>query len=70
GSVAGRSKSRTHPPSDVDILFAVATVLCLALPREVLARPLIRDRLARHPGGPPPALPGPDRPQLLNLLAG
>ena len=46
------------------------TVTCLALPGEVLARPGMAERLAAHAGEPPPGTPGPDRRQLLDLLAG
>ncbi|SET19126.1 NAD(P)/FAD-dependent oxidoreductase [Geodermatophilus poikilotrophus] len=46
------------------------TVTCLALPGDVLARPGMAERLAAHAGEPPPGTPGPDRRQLLDLLAG
>ncbi|MGR6965445.1 NAD(P)/FAD-dependent oxidoreductase [Geodermatophilus sp. URMC 61] len=46
------------------------TVTCLALPEEVLARPGMAELVAAHAGEPPPVPPGPDRAQLLELLAG
>ena len=48
----------------------LATVLCLALPRDVLARPDISDTLERIGDKTPPPFPGPDRPRLLQLLSG
>jgi hypothetical protein len=45
------------------------TVLCLALPRDVLARPGMSERLDRHGDVIPPAVPGPGRLELLDLLA-
>ena len=47
-----------------------ATVMCLALPQDVLARPDISDTIERIGDKTPPPLPGPDRPRLLHLLAG
>ena len=48
----------------------LATIMCLALPQEVLDRPDISDaiELTGHKTPPPP--PGPDRQRLLQLLAG
>src|SRR5579862_1216210 len=46
----------------------LATVFCLALPRDVLARPDIQDTLDRIGDKTPPPFPGPDRPRLLQLL--
>lgn len=46
------------------------TVLCLALPQEVLQRPGIRDRIDSLANGAPMRIPGPDRNQLLRLLSG
>jgi flavin-dependent dehydrogenase len=54
--------------TDADVFRAlVETVVCLGAPGEVLARPAIRDRLARAASAPPrsPAL---GRPELLKLL--
>ena len=48
----------------------VATVLCLALPQDVLTRPDIRDTVERIGDKTPPPFPGPDRHHLLQLLAG
>ena len=45
------------------------TVLCLALPQQVLQRPGMRDKLDELGRQAPPPIPGPDRPQLLQLLA-
>ena len=45
------------------------TAMCPALPQEVIQRPGIKDTIERlGPKTPPPA-PGPDRPQLLQLLS-
>jgi hypothetical protein len=46
----------------------LATVFCLAWPRDVLARPDIQDTLDRIGDKAPPPFPGPDRPRLLQLL--
>jgi len=55
---------------DADVFRGLLeTVLCLALPQEVLARPGIRDRIERFGNAATPAPPGPDRSQLLSLLA-
>jgi hypothetical protein len=44
---------------------------CLALPTEVFARPGLAERVTRVDGEHPPApAPGPDREQLLRLVAG
>ncbi len=48
----------------------LATMMCLALPQDVLARPDISDTLERIGDKTPPPFPGPDRPRLLQLLAG
>ena len=48
----------------------LATVLCLALPQDVLTRPDIRDTVERIGDKTPPPFPGPDRQRLLQLLAG
>jgi 2-polyprenyl-6-methoxyphenol hydroxylase-like FAD-dependent oxidoreductase len=58
--------------TDADAYRAVIeTVLCLALPHEVVTRPAVAAAIGRLPDtlGPPPAPPGPDRAQLLGLLA-
>lgn len=56
---------------DADVFRALLeTLLCTALPEEVLARPGMRDRIERlgqEPAAPPP---GPDRARLLQLIAG
>ena len=46
------------------------TVLCLALPQQVMARPGIQDKLDGLGLQGPLAIPGPDREQLLQLLDG
>jgi hypothetical protein len=48
----------------------LATVMCLALPQDVLTRPDIQDTMERIGGKTPPPFPGPDRGRLLQLLAG
>ena len=47
----------------------VETIQCTALPQEVLARPVIAQRMAQLGDDPLPPPPGPDRQQLLRLLA-
>ena len=55
---------------DADALRAfLATVMCLRLPEDVLARTDIMDAIKRFGGAPPQPSPGPDRPRLLQLLA-
>ena len=48
----------------------LATVMCLALPQDVLTRPDIKDTVERFGDKTPPPFPGPDRPRLLRLLSG
>ncbi|MGY1593959.1 FAD-dependent oxidoreductase [Geodermatophilus sp. SYSU D00708] len=56
---------------DADVFRAlVETVTCLARPAEVLARPGMRERIEAAADGAPPPTSGPDRRQLLDLLAG
>jgi hypothetical protein len=45
------------------------TIQCVALPQEVLARPAVARAVAAADDGPLPPFPGPDRAQLLRLLA-
>lgn len=47
----------------------VETILCLALPEEVAARPGLQDKIDKLGAGEPQQLPGPDRAALLRLLA-
>ena len=49
----------------------IEMVVCTALPQEVVARPAVAAAMARLPEtlAPPPQMPGPDRGQLLGLLA-
>jgi hypothetical protein len=44
-------------------------VLCLALPQEVLERPIIKDKVDKVEAGAPMRMPGPDQDQLLRLLS-
>jgi 2-polyprenyl-6-methoxyphenol hydroxylase-like FAD-dependent oxidoreductase len=48
----------------------VESLVCLATPETVLTRPGMRDRIAELGDGDPFQLPGPDREQLLKLVAG
>jgi flavin-dependent dehydrogenase len=48
----------------------LATVMCLALPQDILTRPDIKDTLERIGDKTPPPFPGPDRQRLLQLLSG
>jgi 2-polyprenyl-6-methoxyphenol hydroxylase-like FAD-dependent oxidoreductase len=47
----------------------VETLTCLAFPQEVFARPGFQERVAPFVGQSPPPAPGPDREELLALLA-
>ena len=71
-SPAGSPMSRLAiaAPYDADVFRAfLETVMCLALPQEVMQRPGIKDTIERlGPKAPPPA-PGPARQQLLQLLS-
>jgi 2-polyprenyl-6-methoxyphenol hydroxylase-like FAD-dependent oxidoreductase len=54
---------------DADVFRALMeTVLCLALPEEVIERPGIRAQIKQSGRHSPPPAPGPDRAQLLHLL--
>jgi flavin-dependent dehydrogenase len=56
---------------DIDVFRAfLETRGCLALPAEVLARPGLGEKVEQLGGSEPPRVPGPDRAQLLQLLAG
>lgn len=60
----------TAARTDADVFRAlIETVQCTALPHEVLARPAIAERVARLGDGPLPPWPGPNREELLRLLA-
>jgi flavin-dependent dehydrogenase len=48
----------------------LATIMCLALPHDVLTRPDITDTVERIGDKTPPPFPGPDRQRLLQMLAG
>ncbi len=55
---------------DADVFRGlVETVLCLALPQEVLERPGIKGKIDELGKGAPMRIPGPDRDQLLRLLS-
>jgi hypothetical protein len=78
------AEEREPPPRDPEFSrFAAAAMhdpvlfrglleigLSLALPREVLARPGMSERIERLGSVQPVLLPGPDRARLLELLAG
>jgi hypothetical protein len=54
---------------DADVFRALVEMnLCLATPEEVLARPLIKERMTALGSADPLVLPGPDRRQLVDLL--
>jgi 2-polyprenyl-6-methoxyphenol hydroxylase-like FAD-dependent oxidoreductase len=57
---------------DAELFRAMLEIIgCLALPAEVFSRPGLAERAVRIAGDhPPPAPPGPDRDQLLQLVAG
>jgi 2-polyprenyl-6-methoxyphenol hydroxylase-like FAD-dependent oxidoreductase len=66
----GTRRFLTAAGYDADVLRGLfETILCTALPQEVLARPQIQQRIAEVGDNPAPPLPGPDRRQLLDLLA-
>jgi 2-polyprenyl-6-methoxyphenol hydroxylase-like FAD-dependent oxidoreductase len=66
-----RTALSTAAAHDADAYRALLEVItCMAQPQEVLERPGMAERLAAHAGEPPPVTPGPDRAQLLQLLAG
>jgi 2-polyprenyl-6-methoxyphenol hydroxylase-like FAD-dependent oxidoreductase len=55
---------------DADLFRAlIETVVCLALPQEVLARPGIRDKIENLSTAEPLVIPGPSRDRLLQLLS-
>jgi flavin-dependent dehydrogenase len=56
---------------DGEVFRALIEIMTgLALPAEVLSRPDVAARIEEHGDGEPGRLPGPDREQLLALLAG
>jgi 2-polyprenyl-6-methoxyphenol hydroxylase-like FAD-dependent oxidoreductase len=59
--------SRTDPDA---FRALVETVQCTALPQEVLARPAVARAVEAVGDAPLPPFPGPDRAELLRLLAG
>lgn len=63
------NRLRAAAPYDADLFRAlIQTITCLALPQEVVNRPGVRAKLEQS-GHQAPPVPGPDRQQLLNLLA-
>jgi len=65
-----RAAISTAMAYDAEVLRGVAEMaMCLALPRDVLARPGFLDRVRAAGASPPLTLPGPDRRALLDLLA-
>ncbi len=57
-------------PYDADVFRGMLeTILCLAFPQEVLARPGFMERVDAHQDKQPSGAPGPDRKELLALLA-
>jgi 2-polyprenyl-6-methoxyphenol hydroxylase-like FAD-dependent oxidoreductase len=67
-SVVGRlTAAASH---DADVFRALMeTVLCLALPEEVIERPGMREKIEQSGSHSPAPAPGPDRAQLLQLLS-
>jgi 2-polyprenyl-6-methoxyphenol hydroxylase-like FAD-dependent oxidoreductase len=56
---------------DPDVFRGLLEIItCLALPEEVVTRPGMRERIEAGGDVAPPPTPGPDRAQLLDLLAG
>jgi flavin-dependent dehydrogenase len=56
-------------PYDAGLFRAyVETLMCLALPQDVIRRPGIREKTEQPAHQPPPPAPGPDRQQLLQIL--
>ena len=68
GSVMERFVAAAARDADV-YRGLIETVLCTALPQEVLARPGFREKVERYGDADVPHVPGPDRQQLLDLLA-
>ena len=63
-------KVLTALPYDPDVFRGMMeTVMCLAFPQEVLARPGFMDKVEAQSGKPVVVPPGPDRAELLALLA-
>ena len=57
-------------PYDADVFRGMLeTISCLAFPQEVLARPGFMERVDAHQDKQPSGAPGPDRKELLALLA-
>jgi hypothetical protein len=57
-------------PYDPDVFRGmIETIMCLAFPQEVLARPGFMDKVEAQTGKAAFAAPGPDRKELFALLA-
>ncbi len=57
-------------PYDADIFRGMLeTIMCLSFPQDVLTRPGFMERVDAQQGKAPFAAPGPDRAELLALLA-
>jgi 2-polyprenyl-6-methoxyphenol hydroxylase-like FAD-dependent oxidoreductase len=67
-SIMGRLAATARYDADV-FRAALETVLCLALPQDVVERPGIKDKMEQSGHHTAPPAPGPDRRQLLQLLA-
>ncbi len=60
----------TALPYDPDVFRGMMeTIMCLAFPQDVLARPGFMEKVEAHSDKPPFVAPGPDREELLALLA-
>ena len=60
----------TALPYDPDVFRGIMeTIMCLAFPQDVLARPGFMEKVEAHSDKPPFVAPGPDREALLALLA-
>jgi hypothetical protein len=70
-AVSAMTRFVTAAAYDADVFRGLMeTVLCVALPQEVLARPAIRSKVEALGDAELPPVPGPDRARLLELLAG
>ncbi|MGY1772119.1 FAD-dependent oxidoreductase [Blastococcus sp. SYSU D00813] len=69
-AVSPTTRLQAGAATDPDLFRALLeVVLCLETPRAVLARPLVRERLAALGAAAPRPVPGPDRARLEELLA-
>jgi 2-polyprenyl-6-methoxyphenol hydroxylase-like FAD-dependent oxidoreductase len=65
--MARLAAAATHDPDVFRAMIEITS--CLALPHEVFGRPGIKDKIEKLGTAEPMRLPGPDRAQLLELLA-